>query len=142
MRRKDWDGLQTPRGAEGTAALLHWRNGLIFLGNRCSPPLTLKDFVALGAGLSPPKVRTDVAFPVVPLPEGPGGVLGVRIGVGWRWLKPGARWLCPCHPCHSPWVCDTSHGLAGESQLHPRPGKDAGGKEESKREAGTSHTLT
>lgn len=36
-----------PLGAEGTAAVLDLRNGLIFMGNRSSPPLMLKDFLAL-----------------------------------------------------------------------------------------------
>jgi len=40
------------------------------------------------------------------------------------------------------WFKLTSSALAGEAQVQPCPRKDAGGKDESKREAEASHTLT
>lgn len=43
----------------------------------------LKDFLGLSEHLSPPKIWDGRGVLVVSLLEAPGGVLGVRIQVGW-----------------------------------------------------------
>lgn len=79
--------------------------------------------------------------PWLHLHEGP--VLGARTGEGWGLLEAGPRWLCPRWVCNSAFrVTSPSCPLARAAGVQPWPSKNAGGKDKSKGEAETSHTLT